>query len=105
MEDLKVILLCSSRFAFPVMQQLAFFNQLGAIVIPSHCNEMLEQTKEALKFTDIPVITTTKKDFAEQAIQAIEKYNINVGLVLTFSYLIPHSVFSLPVKGFFNVHP
>jgi len=105
MEDLKVILLCSSRFAFPVMQHLAYFNQLGAVVIPAHCKEMIEETKQALKPTDIPVIVTGKKDFEEQAITAIEKYAINVGLVLTFSYIIPRSVFSLPVKGFYNVHP
>lgn len=105
MDDIKVILLCSSSFAFPVMHHLAYFNQLGAVIIPSHCDVMIEQTKEALKTTDIPVITVSKKDFEEQAITAIEKYNINTGLVLTFSYIIPRSVFSLPVKGFFNVHP
>jgi methionyl-tRNA formyltransferase len=105
MEDLKVILLCSSRFAFPVMQHLTYFNQLGVVVIPAHCEEMIEETKQALKTTDIPVIVTAKQDFEEQAITAIEKYAINVGLVLTFSYIIPRSVFSLPVKGFYNVHP
>ena len=87
------------------MQQLAYFKQLKAVVIPLHCSEMIEETRLALKTTEIPVITVEKNNFEEQAMQAIEKYEVNTGLVVTFSFIIPRSVFSLPVNGFFNVHP
>lgn len=104
-EDIKILLLCCSRFAFPAMQQLAYFNQLGAVLIPAHLEEMIEQTKDLLKSTGIPVITSTKNEFEEKACSAINQYQVNLGLVLTFSFIIPSKVFSLPMKGFFNVHP
>ncbi|MGH2553963.1 MAG: methionyl-tRNA formyltransferase [Chitinophagaceae bacterium] len=105
MEETKVILFCSSRFAFPVMHQLAYFNQLSAVIIPSHCQEMIDQTNELLKPANVPVITPGKEDLEEKAIEAIKKFSANTGLVLTFSYIIPYSVFSIPAKGFYNVHP
>lgn len=104
-EDIKILLLCCSRFAFPVMQQLAYFNQLGGVLIPDNVSEMIEETNDMLKTTGIPVIAVSKKDFEEKACLAIEEGQINLGLVLTFSFLIPHRVFSIPSKGFFNVHP
>ncbi|MBK8608714.1 MAG: hypothetical protein IPL84_01850 [Chitinophagaceae bacterium] len=104
-EDIKALLLCCSRFAFPVIQQLAYFGQLGAVLIPDHCPEIIEEIREMLKATDIPVIESSKTAFEEKACSAIEQYQVNLGLVLTFSFMIPRTVFSLPAKGFFNVHP
>lgn len=105
MNELKVILLCSNRFALPAMQQLFFFNQLKAVAIPAHCEEMIEQTQVALLNTGIPVLILTKESFVLQLENAIKQNQINLGLIMTFSYKIPASVYSLPEKGFYNVHP
>jgi methionyl-tRNA formyltransferase len=105
MNEIKVILLCSSRFAIPTLRQLFFFNQLGVVAIPAHCEEMIEQTREVLKGSPIPIIVLNKAGFAEQLTTAIEEYGINTGLILTFSYIIPPSVYQSPSLGFFNVHP
>lgn len=104
-EDIKILLLCCSRFAFPAIHHFAYFNQLGAVLIPDHLNELIEQAKDMLKSTGIPVITSGKKELEEKACAAIEQYRINLGLVITFSFMIPRKVFSLPAKGFFNIHP
>lgn len=105
MEDIKILLLCSSRFAFPAMQEFVFYNQLGAVIIPVHCTEMIEETEVALKGSGIPVVIVTKDDFEEKALQVITEYKINTGFVFTFSYLIPETVFLATAKGFYNVHP
>ena len=105
MNELKIILLCSNRFALPAMQQLFFFNQLKAVAIPAHCEEMIEQTQEALKNTGIPVLILAKEKFAQQLENTIKQSQINLGLIMTFSYKISASVYSLPGKGFYNVHP
>lgn len=102
-EELKVIVCCCSRFAFPAMQQLAYTGQLNAVMIPAAFNELIDEVKEA--FPNTQVIAAEKETFAAQAEQAISEHNINLGLVLTFSYIIPRSVYSLPAKGFYNVHP
>ncbi len=105
MEAVKVILLCGSRFAIPALREMYFFQQLAAVVIPRHCKEMIEETREALTGSGIPVLLVGKDDLADQLNDAIKKYSVNIGLIATFSYLIPSSVYSLPAKGFFNVHP
>ncbi|MFC0771844.1 methionyl-tRNA formyltransferase [Terrimonas alba] len=87
------------------MQQLFFFNQLKAVAIPAHCEEMIEQTQEVLKNTGIPILILTKERFAGQLEDAIGQNRINLGLVMTFSYKIPASVYSLAGRGFYNVHP
>jgi methionyl-tRNA formyltransferase len=105
MSDPRVILLCSSRFAIPALQELAFFNQLAVVAIPGHCKEMIEHVKSALPGTGIPILELDKAVFTDQLKEAIDKYKVTTGLVMTFSYILPASVFALPVKGFFNIHP
>lgn len=105
MSELKVIALCGSRFALPVLQQLAFFKQLGVVAIPEHCEEMIENTKLVLTGTGIPMIVLQKKTFVKKIIEVIKAYSVDTGLMLSFSYKIPPSVYGLPAKGFYNVHP
>ena len=54
---------------------------------------------------DIPVEITNKKNHDEQLAAAIEKYNANVGLMITYSYRIPGNIIAKPQYGFYNVHP
>ncbi len=105
MEELKVIMLCCSRFAYPTMHLLAYTGQLKAVVIPAHCEDIFNETTQLLKQTTVSVLSYSKKEFAEETTKLIQEKEINLGLVLTFSYIIPKSVFELPVKGFYNVHP
>jgi len=105
MSEPKVIVLCGSRFALPALQQLAFFKQLAVVAIPESCDEMMENTKLVLTGTGIPVIAVSKKIVVKKITEAIKKNNVDTGLMLTFPYKIPSSLYQLPVKGFYNVHP
>jgi methionyl-tRNA formyltransferase len=105
MEPIKTVLLCCSRFAFPVMQQLAYTRMLGGVIIPEEHKKLIEETKEALGSSGIPVLAVGKSDFEEEAIRFLKDNSINLGLVVTFSYKIPRTVFEIPIKGFYNVHP
>ena len=40
MNELKIILLCSTRFALPALRELAFFNMLAVVAIPSYSDEL-----------------------------------------------------------------
>jgi len=98
-------MLCSSRFAVPAIRELAFFNILAAVAIPSYCDEMIENADVVLTGTNIPVIELDKETFAERIREAIEENGVNLGLVMTFPYKIPSSVYNIPSKGFYNIHP
>jgi methionyl-tRNA formyltransferase len=105
MDNIKIILLCSTRFALPALRELAFFNMLAAVAIPRNCDEMIENVDVVLTGTNIPVIELDKETFAERIQEAIEEHGVNLGLVMTFPYKIPSSLYNLPSKGFYNIHP
>ena len=101
----RVILVCSSSFAFPVMQELVFFQQLAAVAVLRNRRDIMENVEALLKDTGVPIMELDKKSFAEDLSGAIKQYEVNIGLVMGFGYLIPAAVYDLPVKGFFNIHP
>ena len=105
MSEIKIILLCNSRFALPALRELAFFKMLAAVAIPVHFEEMIETVDLVLAGMDIPVIELKEETFVERLREAIEENEINMGLMMTFGYKIPSSLYTLPSKGFFNVHP
>lgn len=105
MNDIKLILLCGSRMALPVMRELVFFNQLAAVIIPEHCSDFLMEVKMLLKDSDIRVLTVSKRDHCAIVIQTIEQFNIRLGLMVTYTYKLPPSVYNCPDLGFFNLHP
>ncbi len=105
MSHLKIILLCSSRFAIPAMKELAFFNLLAAVAIPRQYDEMIENVEHGLTGSGVPLIELDKETFADQLREAMEDYQVTMGLVMTFPYKIPYSVYALPAKGFYNIHP
>jgi methionyl-tRNA formyltransferase len=105
MEKIKTVLLCCSRFAFPAMQQLAYTGILGGVIIPEQHTKLIEETKESLGVSNIPVVAVNKKNFEEVAIRFIADNNINLGLVVTFNFTLPNTLFTKPTKGFYNVHP
>ena len=106
MTPVKIILLCGgAQLALPALKALAFSQLLAAVVIPDHCIDMLEEVTGGLNGSGIPVITVNKTSVEEKLKQAVMEYEASLGLVITFSFKIPASVFTLPKFGFYNVHP
>ena len=105
MNETKLILLCGSRMALPVMRDLVFYQQLAAVVIPTHCRDFAVEVQLLLKESGIPVLTVTRKDFVAKLQAAIKKYQVTIGLMVTFSYKLPAAIYNLPPGGFFNLHP
>ena len=87
------------------MQELAFFKLLATVAVPRNMPEIVERVKASLSGSDIPILELEKKTYEKELIQAIMNYKVNLGLIMTFGYIIPASVYELPEKGFFNVHP
>jgi len=101
----RVMLLCSTEFAFPVMQELFFFQQLAVVAVPRKHKGFVENVQALLKDTNVPIVELDKDSFAGDLSSAIKQYDVNLGLIMTFGYLLPAIVYNLPAKGFFNVHP
>ncbi len=105
MSNLKIILLCSNRFAIPVIREMAFFNLLAVVAIPRQNEEMIENVEQVLTGFDIAIIELDKETFSQQLLEAMEDNEVNMGIVNTFPYKIPSSIYTVPEKGFYNIHP
>ena len=105
MKEIRVLVLCSGRFAIPSVHQLMHAGMLTAIAVPAAADEIAEQCTEMLKGTAVPVLRVSPAGYEQELIKIIQKYKINTGLVLTFSHKLPASVYSLPALGFYNFHP
>jgi methionyl-tRNA formyltransferase len=66
---------------------------------------LIENIDGLLTGTGIPVIELDKETFTDRLCEAIQENEVNLGLVMTFPYKIPSSVYDLPLNGFYNIHP
>lgn len=105
MSEIKAILLCGSRIALPVMRDLVFHGQLAAVVIPEHCTDFTEQVKLLLNNSGIDIITVGNTDYVSRLQEIMKKHTVTIGLMFTFTYKLPESIYKIPVKGFYNLHP
>lgn len=100
----KAILLCNSPIAIPAIREFLFFGHISALVIPARNREMEDILTSMLQGSNVPLLKVDNKNLQETVTTAIEQYNVNTGLVMTFPYKIPSALLSLPAKGFLNFH-
>jgi methionyl-tRNA formyltransferase len=104
MSDLKAIILCNNPIALPGIKEFLFYGKVGALVTTKQNQEMQALLAQLAQGTGVPVLQMDKKHFAAELKNAIEQYNITVGLIMTFPYILPPSIIELPEKGFINFH-
>lgn len=104
LSEVKIILLCNNRLAIPAMQELCFFRQLAAVIIPSSNKEFSADVKQLLAGTDIPILLCSRKTLEKQVLDAAKETNALAGFVMTFPYLISANIYGALPRGFFNFH-
>jgi methionyl-tRNA formyltransferase len=104
MPDLKAIILCNNAIALPGIKEFLFYGKVGALVTTEKNGEMQHLLQQLAEGTGVPVIHVNKKNHITQIKDAIERYHITVGLIMTFPYILPKSISELPEKGFVNFH-
>ncbi len=101
---MKTLILCNDSMAFPAVQVAVVNGLLHTIVIPEKNRQLIADAKQVLAGSSVEIELVNKANFAEKISACISKNNIEVGLVMTFPYILPASVFNLPSKGFYNFH-
>jgi methionyl-tRNA formyltransferase len=104
MAEIKILLLCNNRIAIPALQEMLFFKQVAAIVIPLKNTGLMADLKELVKGTGVPLLTVDRRNFRKVIRQEIEKKKPVTVLIMTFPYVIPKELLTLPPRGFINFH-
>lgn len=104
MSDLKAIILCNNPIALPGIKEFLFYGKVGALVTTSKNAEMQALLTQLAAGTGVPILQVDKKNFVAELKSAIGKYQITVGLIMTFPFILPKNILELPEKGFINFH-
>lgn len=104
MSDLKAIILCNNPIALPGIKEFLFYGKVGALVTTSKNAEMQALLTQLAAGTGVPILQVDKKNFVAELKSAIVKYQVTVGLIMTFPFILPKNIVELPEKGFINFH-
>lgn len=102
--DIKALILCNNPVAIPAIREFLFYGKVGAIVVTRRNKEMQQLIRSMTENHPVPLLIVTKNDYKEKMAAAITEYGINVGLMMTFPFIIPEEIWKLPEKGFINFH-
>jgi methionyl-tRNA formyltransferase len=104
MNEIRALILCNNPIAIAGIKEFLFYGKLSAIAIPKRNKEMRQILENLLQDTGVPLLFIEKNKYDIQLMEAIKKYDINVGLMMTFPFIIPSPILALPKKGFINFH-
>lgn len=104
MNNIKIILLCNNPVAVPGIREFLFHGNITAVCIPEKNKEMQHILNMLLKDTGVPLLLLSKKDYSIQLAVAIEQYKPDIGVIMTFPYVLPAEIITMPAKGFVNFH-
>lgn len=103
-KDVKALILCNNPIAVPGIREFLFYGNVGAIAVTKRNKEMQQICGALVKDTGVPVLIVTRNNYEERLITAIDEYGINVGLMMTFPFVLPEPIWRKPEKGFINFH-
>jgi len=104
MNEVKALILCNNPVAVPGIKEFLFYRKVAAIATTKRNKEMQHILQDLMKDTGVPLLLLTKKEYKTQLAEAIKKYDVTVGLMMTFPFMITPDLLSLPLKGFINFH-
>jgi methionyl-tRNA formyltransferase len=104
MNEIKALVLCNNPVAIPGIKEFLFYGKVAVIATTQRNKEMQHILEQLMKDTGVPLLLLNKKDYKTQLTEAIKKYEVNVGLMMTFPFMITPELLALPSKGFINFH-
>lgn len=104
MNEVKALILCNNPIAIPGIKEFLFYGNAAAIATTQRNKEMQHILERLMKDTGVPLLLLNKKEYKTQLAEAIKQYDVTVGLMMTFPFMITPELLQLPPKGFINFH-
>jgi methionyl-tRNA formyltransferase len=96
--------LCNNEIAVPALRELAFYGGLRAVIVPEKNKELVTGLRSLFTNSEVEVIAVSKNNFAASITSIITSKKIVSVWIMTFPWLIPSSLLSVPSRGFINFH-
>ncbi len=102
--EIKALILCNNPVSIPGIREFLFYGKVGAIAVTRRNKEMQQIIRSMIEGTAVELVIVTKQNYEEKLLYAIKGNNINVGLMMTFPFVLTEEIWKLPEKGFINFH-
>jgi methionyl-tRNA formyltransferase len=102
--EIKALILCNNPVSIPGIREFLFYGKVGAIAVTRRNKEMQQIIRGMIQGTEAELIIVTKDDYKGKLIDTIKSKNLNVGLMMTFPFMLSEEIWKLPAKGFINFH-
>jgi methionyl-tRNA formyltransferase len=102
--NFRIAVICNNKMAFPSLQYIMKEGMLCAIATSNKDSEIASLFKEKAREYTVPYYSLTHKDYKEQLVQLLTITKPDIVFVMTFPWLIPSEIFSIPRRGFLNFH-
>ncbi|MBL6449372.1 hypothetical protein JMN32_23880 [Fulvivirga sp. 29W222] len=101
---MKIVVFTNSSWGIPLLLELTKTNKLQGIIIPSvvhHENENIEAFAIENK---IPIIRVRKEELRSTLKDWLNELSPDLAFCMTFPYLLPEEILTIPSKGVVNFH-
>lgn len=102
--EVKALILCNNPISIPGIREFLFYGKVGAIAVTRRNKEMQQIIGSMIRGTQAEMLIVTRKDYKDKLLDAIRGKNLNVGLMMTFPFILTEEIWKLPEKGFINFH-
>ncbi len=102
--EVKALILCNNPVSIPGIREFLFYGKVGAIAVTRRNKEMQQIIRSMTEGTGVELVIVTRKDYKEKLLSVIKEKGINVGLMMTFPFILTEEIWKLPEKGFINFH-
>jgi methionyl-tRNA formyltransferase len=99
----KVVIFAASTTVIPVINQLLQQNQLAGVVLIERVDQDSHQLEQQLIQAQIPYVRYQPQTPEVTKLQ-MQNWQADLGLVFTFSHILPNSILTQPKHGTFNLH-
>ncbi|MDQ6961733.1 MAG: formyltransferase family protein [Mariprofundaceae bacterium] len=103
MKQPKITLFISTSMAFPIVQQLIQRQQLAGVVLTARVDADSMQLEQQLQHMQLPFIRYNEQD-TQPTIHFIQTLSSQLGLIATFTHILPEALLSCFSLGLYNVH-
>ncbi|VXC11474.1 Methionyl-tRNA formyltransferase [Flavobacterium sp. 9AF] len=103
--NIKIVLLCGGRFAFPAIQLLAFEKFLYAVAIGKGSNTIVDALENECANNQIKFNHFPNKDSIKEMKSWLNDIQPDYIFSISFPFLIPEEVLAFGTEKFINFHP
>jgi len=104
MDQNRIIILCNNRIAIPAIQELNFYGDLAAVIVPDNNDAVKEDVTAALENSGTQKIFISRENLKNILNDIFLDTGAIAGFIMTFPFKLDKTSIDVAPRGFYNFH-